>query len=72
MCFIFVGVVCKLENSCSFCVDILTIDLLVEYVDDGEDKPKKEFKPKTKADKPKNDKAKQAKKEETEEPKEKK
>ncbi|KAF9901274.1 RNA recognition motif-containing protein [Linnemannia zychae] len=49
----------------------LIMEKAVKKSHDGEDKPKKEFKPKTKADKPKNDKPKQAKKEETEEPKEK-
>ncbi|KAG0312435.1 RNA recognition motif-containing protein [Linnemannia gamsii] len=49
----------------------LIMEKAVKKSHDGEDKPKKEFKPKPKADKPKNDKAKQAKKDETEEPKEK-
>ncbi|KAF8942426.1 RNA recognition motif-containing protein [Haplosporangium gracile] len=49
----------------------LIMEKAVKKSHDGEDKPKKEFKPKTKTDKPKTDKPKQAKKEEAEEPKEK-
>ncbi|KAG0378541.1 RNA recognition motif-containing protein [Mortierella sp. AD032] len=49
----------------------LIMEKAVKKSHDGEEKPKKEFKPKPKTDKPKTDKPKQAKKEETEEPKEK-
>ncbi|KAF9087100.1 RNA recognition motif-containing protein [Mortierella sp. AD031] len=49
----------------------LIMEKAVKKSHDGEDKPKKEFKPKPKTEKPKNEKSKQAKKDDTEEPKEK-